>query len=67
MVTVHRNYFEELLANSIPLGEITIENLAKKPIQEIPLNEMLALIKKVYETPGWLTGWRSIKIYHIVP
>jgi predicted hydrocarbon binding protein len=50
MVTVHRNYFEELLANSIPLGEITIENLAKKPIQEIPLNEILALIKKVYET-----------------
>lgn len=50
MVTVHRNYFEELLANSIPLGEITIENLAKKPIQEIPLNEMLALIKNVYET-----------------
>lgn len=50
MVTVHRNYFEELLANSIPLGEITIENLAKKPIQEIPLHDMLALIKEVYET-----------------
>ena len=50
MVTVHRNYFEELLANSIPLGEIMIENLAKKPIQEIPLNEMLSLIKEVYET-----------------
>ncbi len=50
MVTVHRNYFEELLANSIPLGEITIENLAKKPIQDIPLNEMLVLIKEVYET-----------------
>jgi len=50
MVTVHRNYFEELLANSIPLGEITIENLAKRPIQEIPLHDMLALIKEVYET-----------------
>jgi len=36
MVTVHRNYFEELLANSIPLGEITIENLAKKPIRKYP-------------------------------
>ncbi|HEY9204867.1 MAG TPA: hypothetical protein VIO58_03010 [Candidatus Methanoperedens sp.] len=50
MVTVHRNYFEDLLANNIPLGEISIENLAKKPIQEIPLKEMLLLIKEVYET-----------------
>ncbi len=50
MVTVHRNYFEDLLANKIPLGEITIENLAKKPIQEIPLREMLSLIKEIYET-----------------
>ena len=50
MITVHRNYFEDMLANKIPLGEITIENLAKKPIQEIPLKEMLSLIKEVYET-----------------
>ncbi|KCZ73393.1 hypothetical protein ANME2D_00459 [Candidatus Methanoperedens nitroreducens] len=50
MVTLHRNYFEDLLANKIPLGEITIETLAKKPIQEIPLKEMLFLIKEVYET-----------------
>jgi len=49
-VTIHRNYFEDLLANKIPLGEITIETLAKKPIQEIPLKEMLPLIKEVYET-----------------
>ncbi len=49
MITVHRNYFEDLLANEIPLGEITIENLAKKPIQEIPLREMLSLVKEVYE------------------
>ncbi|HEY9245604.1 MAG TPA: hypothetical protein VIO11_02045 [Candidatus Methanoperedens sp.] len=50
MVTVHRNYFEDLLSNNIPLGEITIENLAKRPIEEIPLKEMLLLIKEVYET-----------------
>lgn len=37
-------------AGKVPLGEITIENLAKRPIQEIPLKEMLPLIKKVYET-----------------
>ena len=50
MVTVHRNFFEDLLSNNIPLGEISIENMAKKPIQEIPLKEMLLLIKDVYET-----------------
>jgi len=50
MVTVHRNYFEDMLANNIPLGEITIENLAKRPIKDIPLKEMLSLIKDVYET-----------------
>ncbi len=50
MVTVHRNYFEDLLAGKVPMGEITIETLAKKPIQEIPLKEMLSLIKEVYET-----------------
>lgn len=50
MVTVHRNFFEDLLSNNIPLGEISIENLARKPIQEIPLKEMLSLIKEVYET-----------------
>ncbi|MDL5502551.1 MAG: hypothetical protein QSU88_04975, partial [Candidatus Methanoperedens sp.] len=42
--------FEDLLSNNIPLGEISIENLAKKPIPEIPLKDMLLLIKEVYET-----------------
>lgn len=50
MVTIHRNYFEEILANRIPLGEIMIESLAKKPVQDIPLTEMLSLIREVYET-----------------
>jgi hypothetical protein len=50
MVTVHRNYFEDMLADKIPLGEITIENLAKKPMQDISLKKMLSLIKEVYET-----------------
>ncbi|HEY9205350.1 MAG TPA: hypothetical protein VIO58_05465 [Candidatus Methanoperedens sp.] len=50
MVTVHRNYFEDLLAGKVPMGEITIETLAKKPIQEIPLREILSLVKEVYET-----------------
>ena len=50
MVTVHRNYFEDVFAGKTPIGEITIENLAKKPIQEISLKEILFLIKDVYET-----------------
>ncbi len=50
MVTVHRNYFEEVLANNIPRGEVCIENLAKKPVNEIPLKDMLSLLKEVYET-----------------
>jgi hypothetical protein len=50
MVTVHRNYFEDMLAGKIPAGEITIENLAKEPIKKIPLKQMLYLMKDVYET-----------------
>jgi predicted hydrocarbon binding protein len=50
MVTVHRNYFEDLLADDTPLGEIMIEILAKKPVQDISIKEMLLLIKHVYET-----------------
>jgi predicted hydrocarbon binding protein len=50
MVTIHRNFFEDLLSNNIPPGEISIENMAKKPIQEIPLRDMLLFIKEVYET-----------------
>jgi len=49
MVTVHRNYFEDILANIIPMGEVTIEFLAKRPIREIPLKELLGLLKDVYE------------------
>ena len=38
MVTIHKNHFEELLTNDISrLGEITIEILTKKTIQDIPL------------------------------
>lgn len=52
MVTIHRNYFEDLFTDKVPVGEITIENLARKPIREIPLEEMLYLIKQVYESSG---------------
>ncbi len=50
MVTVHRNYFEDLLDGKTPEWEVTIENLAKRPIREIPLRDMLHILKEVFET-----------------
>lgn len=52
MVTIHRNYYEDILAGKIPMGETIIEILAKKPIQDIPLVELLPLVKHVYEISG---------------
>lgn len=49
MVTIHRNYLEDIFANKMPAGEIMIETRAKKPIQDIPFKELLALMKEVYE------------------
>ena len=49
MVTIHRNSFEDILANNIPGEEVTIEFLAKRPIREIPLKDLLWLLKEVYE------------------
>lgn len=49
MVTVHRNYLEDIFADKIPHGEIMIETMAKRPLQDIPLNELFPLIKEVYE------------------
>jgi hypothetical protein len=49
MVTVHRNYLEDIFADKIPHGEIMIETMAKRPVQDIPLKELLPLIKEVYE------------------
>lgn len=52
MVTIHKNYYEDMLAGKIPMGETMIEILAKKPIQDIPLNELIPLIKQVYKVSG---------------
>ena len=52
MVSVHFNHYEDLLAKRIPIGEIGIELLAKRPIKDIPLHEFLHLMKEVYETAG---------------
>ncbi len=52
MVTIHKNYYEDMLSGKIPMGETMIEILAKKPVQDISLKELLPLIKQVYEVSG---------------
>ncbi|RZB32756.1 MAG: hypothetical protein AEth_00434 [Candidatus Argoarchaeum ethanivorans] len=50
IVAVHKNTFEELLANETPVGEIGIELIAKRPIKDIPHREFLNILKEVHET-----------------
>lgn len=50
MITIHRNFFEDILSGKSPTGEIMIETIAKRPIQDIPIGEMLYYIKDIYET-----------------
>ena len=49
MVTIHRSYYEDILSGNSPMGEIMIETIAKRSIKDIPLQETLLLVKKVYE------------------
>lgn len=49
MVTVHRNYFEDIILGNVPMGEIMIETIARRPVRDIPKEDMLSLIKQVYE------------------
>lgn len=49
-VAIHLDHFEDLLAKKTPIGEIGIELMAKRPIKDIPLCELLLLMKEVYET-----------------
>jgi hypothetical protein len=50
MVTIHKNCFEDILSNNMHTGDIMIEILTKKALQEIPLKELLSSIKNIYET-----------------
>jgi hypothetical protein len=49
MVTIHRSYFEDLLADNIPNSDIMLDIISRKPMQEIPLCEFLTHIKDIYE------------------
>lgn len=50
MVTIHKNCFEDILSDNISTGDMMIEILTKKTLQEMPLTELLSTIKNVYET-----------------
>ena len=68
MVSVHFNHYEDLLAKRIPIGEIGIELLAKRPIKDIPLYEFLHLMKEVYENAGVVEridiNIDNLKVFH---
>lgn len=49
MVTIHKNYFEDLLANDTPTGDTMIEFTTGRAIQDIPIKELLPAIKDIYE------------------
>jgi hypothetical protein len=50
MVTIHKQYFESLFSEKVLADDMMIENLAKKPICDIPLEEMFDYIKRVNDT-----------------
>ena len=50
MVTIHKQYFESLFSRNALVDDMMIENLAKKPICDIPLEEMFDYIKRVNDT-----------------
>lgn len=49
MVTIHKNYFEDLLANNLPTGDVMIELTTRRTIKDIPIKELLFTIKNIYE------------------
>lgn len=50
MVTIHKQYFESLFSEKVLADDMMIENLAKKPVCDIPLEEMFDYIKRVNDT-----------------
>jgi hypothetical protein len=50
MVSLYRDYFEELLAGNSVIDTGLFESLSKKHISSIPLADFLKLLKKVHES-----------------
>ena len=49
MVTIHKSYFEDLLANKTPTGDTMVEFKTGRSIKDIPIKELLPVIKDIYE------------------
>ncbi len=52
LVTLHRNFYEDLLVGRIPKAIMTIVAVSRRPIEEMPLQELLRTLKQVAETSG---------------
>jgi predicted hydrocarbon binding protein len=52
LVTLHRNFYEDLLLGRIPKAIMTIVAVSRRPIEEMPLQELLRTLKQVAETSG---------------
>jgi predicted hydrocarbon binding protein len=50
LVTIHRNFYEDLLIGKIPKAILTIEGGDSRPLEEMPLSQFLYTIKTVAET-----------------
>ncbi|MBU4372864.1 MAG: hypothetical protein KJ714_00170 [Euryarchaeota archaeon] len=50
LVTLHRNFYEDLLIGRIPKAIMTIEAVSRRPIEKMPLQELLRNLKQVAET-----------------
>src|SRR3972149_8764465 len=50
LVTLHRNFYEDLLIGRVPKAIMTIEAVSRRPVEEMPLQELLRTLKQVSET-----------------
>jgi len=70
MVTIPKNYYNELLIGKEAPGYLTasIEAIHKVPISEIPLENLISTMKSVYEYMGIVeridVDDNTLKIYH---
>ncbi|HEY9246929.1 MAG TPA: hypothetical protein VIO11_08800, partial [Candidatus Methanoperedens sp.] len=68
LVTLHRNFYEDLLIGKIPKAIMTIEAVSRRPVEEMPLQELLRTLKHVAETSRIINRIEfeedAVKVYH---
>lgn len=50
LVSIHKNFYEDLMSGKIPKAIFTIESLSTRPLEEMSLSQFLHTIKIVSET-----------------